>query len=276
MTSNSRNAVAALAGVLAIVLLIVLLTQGPPAPETPPDADRISGEIEIPEFKQQRKIRYTELEPTVLGTGFSQETIDEVWQLTEDFLRDWTLNPELMIEHRTDADELAGAAKQMTAETGKRWRRTAYRALAPYEDGFRSLQMRPKAVEQVLQLIHWNMLLGDERGWQNPMFAKGTLDGLVLMGPPRLGIMVRFTSQMRMQGKGDQYRTPFVTTLFLIWVQVDGEWRISEYSRGAVTGKERRVGDDDAESPSPGTSEEPAYTPPPLIEEGDPTTIWPS
>lgn len=275
MTRNSRNAVAALAGVLAIVLLVVLLTQGTPEPVTPPGADDISGEIEIPEFKQQRKIRYTETAPTMLGTGYSQETIDEVWQLTEDFLRDWTLNPELMIEHRTDADELAGAAKQMTAETGKRWRQVAHRALAPYEDGFRSLQMRPKAVEQVLQLVHWNMLLGDERGWQNPMFEKGKLDGLVLMGPPRLGIMVRFTSRMRLQGKGHEYRIPFATTLFLIWVQVDGEWRISEYSRGAVTGKERRVGAD-AESPSPGTSEPPEFTPPPLIDEGDPTTIWPS
>lgn len=274
---TSRNGLTALAVVAAVVLVVVLLTMGRSNEDPlPPGVENIPTEIERPDYKPQRPVRFTATAPKTIGTGFSQQAIDEVWQLTQDFLREETLRPELMISHIADSEELFGAAKHMTPELAKRWRSVSRRALAPYEDGFRNLQMRPKLMEQVYELYHWNLQLSPDRGWQNPMFTKGTVDGLVLMGPPRIGAMVHFTAEMRLQGKGHEYRVPFETTLFLIWVQVDGEWRVSEFSRGAVTGAEREVKDGKTVSPSPGTTEGSTPLAPQPGLEDDPTAIWPS
>lgn len=277
MSQGPRSGLSALAAVIAVVLLFALLVtcQGGEDLTAPPED--ISGELsEKPVAEPQAKIKIAADAPALyLGGLASSESAAEVWRLTQRLARNWTFHPDLVLKHDVEVDELDGVTKMMTEEAGKRWRKQARRALEPWVDRFRTIDARPAAQARIYQLVQWNMFPPRYRGWDNPMYGPARADGVVIAATAKLGVIMRIRTSFSFKGQGKQYRVPYTTTLFILWDNVGGTWKIEDWQRAARRGTEIEVGTDETIEPSDLPTED--LSPDPILG-GDvtPGTVFPS
>jgi hypothetical protein len=251
-TSSPTHRSMVAAGAMALALLTGCAGQAPDnsrLEEVPSTLDA------RPTPRPQPKVKIVADTPARFLNGYSESSGDAVWQKSMDLLRNWTFNPKLVQPHSVQKGELDGLLPLLTGEAEQKWRASIRRALPLWLSPSPKMKKMARAQMEVLQLVIWNIRPPSTRGWGNPMFTPVRITNGRIIGGGDLGVMFQLHTALRWRGHGLEYEVPYDSFIIMNWRRVDGEWKVSAFSRTWTMKDEKLVGPPEAVRSSEATAE---------------------